>query len=100
MVMYGSDYLLGLSTFAPDLFAARDRRWADGDPRFYELNDALQHLGNVAFRPPVPAYRHSAAVFLRLRGWIDSDATPNGAPRRAADEADRLRECGQRLGLW
>ena len=25
MVMYGSDYLLGLSTFAPDLFASRDR---------------------------------------------------------------------------
>ncbi|MEZ6046357.1 MAG: hypothetical protein R3C11_12475 [Planctomycetaceae bacterium] len=25
MVMYGSDYLLGLSTFAPDLFAKRDR---------------------------------------------------------------------------
>ena len=65
MVMYGSDYLLGLSTFAPDLFAARDQYWADGDARFYELNDALQHLGNVAFRPPVPAYRHSAAMFLR-----------------------------------
>ena len=61
---------------------------------------ALQHLGNVAFRPPVPAYRHSAAVFLRLRGWIDGDATPNGVPRRDADEAERLRECGQRLGLW
>ena len=44
--------------------------WADGDPGFYELNDALQHLGNVAFRPPVPAYRHSAALFLRLRGWV------------------------------
>jgi hypothetical protein len=100
MVQYGSDYLLGLSTFAPDLFAERDRLWADRDPRFYELNDALQHLGNVAFRPPVPAYRHSAAVFLRLRGWIDSDATPNGVPRRDADEAERLRECGQRLGLW
>ena len=28
MVMYGSDYLLGLSTFAPDLFARRDALWA------------------------------------------------------------------------
>jgi len=28
MVMYGSDYLLGLSTFAPDLFAKRDRLWS------------------------------------------------------------------------
>ena len=25
MVMYGSDYLLGLSTFAPDLFASATR---------------------------------------------------------------------------
>ena len=32
MVMYGSDYLLGLSTFAPEEFARRDRMWADGDP--------------------------------------------------------------------
>ena len=100
MVMYGSDYLLGLSTFAPDLFAERDRLWADGDPRFYELNDALQHLGNVSFRPPVPAYRHSAAVFLRLRGWISSDATPASVPRRSAHEVELLRECGARLGLW
>jgi len=100
MVMYGSDYLLGLSTFAPDLFAARDRLWADGDPRFYELNDALQHLGNVAFRPPVPAYRHSAALFLQLRGWITSDTTPTGVPRRGDHEVELLRECGERLGLW
>jgi hypothetical protein len=28
MVRYGSDYLLGLSAFAPDAFAERDRRWA------------------------------------------------------------------------
>ena len=100
MVMYGSDYLLGLSTFAPDRFAERDRLWADGDPRFYELNDALQHLGNVAFRPPVPAYRHAAARFLRLRGWVSSDATPAGAPRRGAADDALLRECGERLGLW
>jgi dihydrodipicolinate synthase/N-acetylneuraminate lyase len=100
MVMYGSDYLLGLSTFAPDLFAARDRLWADADPAFYELNDALQHLGNVAFRPPVPAYRHSASVFLRLRGWLERDATPPGVPRRPDGEEALLRQCGERLGLW
>ncbi|MEL7207412.1 MAG: dihydrodipicolinate synthase family protein, partial [Actinomycetota bacterium] len=28
MVMYGSDYLLGLSAFAPEAFATRDRLWA------------------------------------------------------------------------
>ena len=107
MVMYGSDYLLGLSTFAPDLFAARDRCWADGDPGFYELNDALQHLGNVAFRPPVPAYRHSAALFLRLRGWISSDATPAACPRRPPTRGALLRSaangsgCGERrLARW
>ena len=31
MVMYGSDYLLGLSAFAPDAFARRDAMWAAGD---------------------------------------------------------------------
>ena len=35
---------------------------------FYALNDLLQYLGTFAFRPPVPAYRHSAAQFLKLRG--------------------------------
>ena len=100
MVMYGSDYLLGLATFAPDLFAERDRLWAEEDPRYYELNDALQQLGNVAFRPPVPAYRHSAAIFLKLRGWITSDATLDGVPRRGPEEAALLRQCGERLGLW
>jgi dihydrodipicolinate synthase/N-acetylneuraminate lyase len=100
MVMYGSDYLLGLSTFAPDLFAERDAWWAAGDPRFYELNDALQHLGNVAFRPPVPAYRHSAALFLRMRGWIGTDLTPPGVPRRPPADEGLLHQCGERLGLW
>ena len=52
MVMYGSDYLLGISTFAPDYFALRDRYWLEGDSRFYELNDILQYLGHFAFRAP------------------------------------------------
>jgi dihydrodipicolinate synthase/N-acetylneuraminate lyase len=91
MVMYGSDYLLGLSTFAPVEFAARDRAWADGDvARFHQLNDVLQWLGTTAFRPPVPAYRHDAALFFQLRGWTQNDATPEGAPRRAAWERELL----------
>ena len=65
MIMYGSDYLLGLSTFAPDLFARRDALWEAGDPAFYELNDQLQYLGFFAFRSPSPAYKHSAAQFFK-----------------------------------
>jgi hypothetical protein len=82
MVMYGSDYLLGLSTFAPDVFAKRDAAWAAGDPAFYELNDWLQYLGFLTFRPPVPAYKHSAAMFLKLRGWLDCDDTHPDSPMR------------------
>jgi dihydrodipicolinate synthase/N-acetylneuraminate lyase len=86
MVMWGSDYLLGLATFAPAEFARRDAYWADGDPRFFELNDLLQYLGGFAFRDPVPAYRHDAAMVFELRGWASSDATPAGAPRRPASD--------------
>lgn len=87
MVRWGSDYLLGLSTFAPEAFAARDRMWEAGDPGFYELNDVLQHLGHLTFRDPVPGYRHDAAMFFELRGWAETDGTPPGAPRRP--ESDR-----------
>jgi dihydrodipicolinate synthase/N-acetylneuraminate lyase len=98
MVMYGSDYLLGLSTFAPDLFAARDRMWAAGDPGFYESNDVLQYLGFFAFRSPVPAYKHSAAMFLKLRGWIGCDATHPQSPRRPDADREVLVELLGRLG--
>ena len=99
MVMYGSDYLLGLSTFAPELFARRDRMWLEGDPGFYELNDLLQYLGHFTFRPPVPGYRHNAATFLELRGWAESDNVPAGAPRRPDADREVLRDIGERLGV-
>ncbi len=99
MVMYGSDYLLGLSTFAPDKFAERDRLWAKGDPGFYQLNDVLQYLGHFTFRPPVPAYRHSAAMFLKMRGWAHNDAVPRGAPTRPDSDRDILLDIGERLGV-
>jgi dihydrodipicolinate synthase/N-acetylneuraminate lyase len=99
MIMYGSDYLLGLSTFAPDLFAKRDALWENGDPAFYGLNDLLQYLGFFAFRAPVPAYKHSAAQFLKLRGWIDSDKTHRKSASRPATDIEVLRELGQRLGV-
>jgi hypothetical protein len=99
MVMYGSDYLLGLSTFAPDLFARRDAWWETGDPRFYQLNDTLQYLGHFAFREPVPGYRHNAAQFLRLRGWIQSDATHPGSPRRPESDREVLAGIARSLGV-
>lgn len=99
MVAYGSDYLLGLAAFAPDAFARRDALWAAGDPGFWEANDALQYLGAFAFRPPVPAYRHSAAQFLALRGWIAQDGTHPLADRRPDSDAAVLADIAARLDL-
>jgi dihydrodipicolinate synthase/N-acetylneuraminate lyase len=99
MIEYGSEYLLGLATFAPERFAARDRLWEAGDPAYYALSDALQHLGNVAFRSPVPAYKHSAAVFLHLTGHIPSDSPHPDNPRRPGWEREMLEDCALRLGL-
>jgi dihydrodipicolinate synthase/N-acetylneuraminate lyase len=100
MVMYGSDYLLGLATFAPDAFARRDRMWAEGDPAFHELNDLLQYLGQFAFRSPVPGYRHDAAMFLEMRGWAQGDATPPGTPRRPESDRSVLADILDRLEPW
>ena len=99
MVTWGSDYLLGLSTFAPDLFAKRDALWAAGDPAFHELNDELQYLGRFAFRKPGAAYKHSAAQFLKLRGWAHTDFTHPASPKRPPEDAAVLRECAVRLGV-
>ena len=97
MVMYGSDYLLGLSSFAPDLFAKRDAAWAAGDAVFFELNDVLQYLGFLAFRNPVPAYKHSAAMFLHQRGWIRSDLTHPDSPIRPESDIPVLKDILQQL---
>jgi dihydrodipicolinate synthase/N-acetylneuraminate lyase len=98
MIEYGSDYLLGLATFAPQKFAERDRLWEAGDPTYYGLSDALQYLGNVAFRAPVPAYKHSAAVFLHITGRIPSDLTHPKNPTRPDWEGEIMRDCVKRLG--
>src|ERR1700728_3973459 len=99
MIEYGSDYLLGLAAFAPEKFAARDRLWEAGDPEYFALSDALQHLGSVAFRAPVPAYKHSAAVFLNLIGRIPSDRTHPHNPQRPSWEAEIMADCARRLSL-
>jgi 4-hydroxy-tetrahydrodipicolinate synthase len=98
MIEYGSDYLLGLATFAPEKFAERDLLWETADPRYFALSDALQHLGNVAFREPVPAYKHSAAIFLHLTGRIPSNRTHPNNPLRPIWEVELLRDCMRRLG--
>jgi dihydrodipicolinate synthase/N-acetylneuraminate lyase len=98
MIEYGSDYLLGLASFAPEKFAERDRLWEAGDPAYYTLSDALQYLGNVAFRAPVPAYKHSAAVFLHMAGRIPTARVHPKNPKRPDWEADILRDCASRLG--
>ena len=98
MIEYGSDYLLGLATFAPEKFAERDRLWEADEPGYFALSDALQYLGNVAFRTPVPAYKHSAAVFLNLVGRVPSNLTHPKNPKRPMWEAEILRDCRRRLG--
>lgn len=100
MVIYGSDYLLGLSTMAPDLFALRDKYWEQGDPEFFHLNDWLQYLGFFTFRPPVPAYKHSAAHFLKLRGWIESDRTFPGSPTRPDADREVLETLLENVTKW
>ena len=99
MIEYGSDYLLGLAAFAPEKFAERDRLWEAADPEYYSLSDALQYLGNVAFRDPVPAYKHSAAVFLNLIGRIPSDRTHPRNLQRPSWEAAIMVDCARRLSL-
>jgi 4-hydroxy-tetrahydrodipicolinate synthase len=98
MIEFGSDYLLGLATFAPEKFADRDRLWQAGSADYYALADALQHLGNIAFRPPVPAYKHSAAIFLHLLGKIPSERTHPESLARPAWEREMLADCARRLG--
>ena len=100
MIEYGSDYLLGLATFAPEKFAERDRLWEAGDPAYYALSDALQYLGNVAFREPVPAYKHSAAVFLHLTGRIPTDRAHPKNATRPPWEKEMLGDCARRMGCW
>ena len=99
MVMYGSDYLLGISTFDPDAFALRDKWWAEGDDRFFELNDALQALGAVAFRDPVPAYKDSAAAYLKVTGKMKNPLPHPACPRRPANEGEILAPLARQIKI-
>lgn len=98
MTEYGSDYLLGLATFCPELFALRDKYWLEDDERYQLLTDHIQYLGNIAFRAPVPAYKHSCAVFQNLIGRCPSPLTHPSSAKRPEWEAEILRDCATRLG--
>ncbi len=97
MIEYGSDYLLGLSTFAPEVFAARDRAWRDGRAEYNELRDFIQYLGWIGFREPVPAYKHSAAIFLKLTGGLDCDEPHPSATRRQDWDRELLADAARRM---
>jgi dihydrodipicolinate synthase/N-acetylneuraminate lyase len=99
MIEYGSDYLLGLATFAPEKFAERDRLWQSDDANYFALSDALQYLGNVAFRAPVPAYKHSAAAFLHITNRISTGRTHPQSPIRPDWEPAMMQDCARRLSL-
>jgi dihydrodipicolinate synthase/N-acetylneuraminate lyase len=99
MIEYGSDYLLGLATFAPEKFAERDRLWQSDDADYFALSDALQYLGNVAFRAPVPAYKHSAAAFLHITKRISTCRSHPQSPTRPPWELEMMRDCARRLAL-
>ena len=97
MTEYGSDYLLGLAAFCPELFALRDKYWLEGDERYAALTDAIQSLGNVSIRAPVPAYKHSCAVFQNLIGRCPSPLTHPKSASRPDWEAEILADCAKRL---
>jgi hypothetical protein len=59
----------------------------------------LQYLGFFAFRNPVPGYKHSAAMFLHLRGWTAGDAAHPRSPMRPASDRAVLREIGRQLDI-
>jgi len=97
MTEFGSDYLLGLATFCPEMFAERDRLWASCDPAYHDLTEAIQFLGAVAFRAPVPAYKHSAAIFLHQRGKIPNPLPHPRNPRRPVWETELMADCAKRI---
>lgn len=100
MVTYGSDYLLGLSSFCPELFAKRDAMWEQSDPEFYQLNDVLQYLGFFAFRDPVPAYKHTCAMFLKLQNLIATNKTHPLAVERQKGDIEILDRILQQLAPY
>src|SRR5882762_7782117 len=56
-----------------------------------------QYLGWIGFREPVPAYKHSAAIFLKLTGGLETDEPHPRAARREASDCAHLVDAAKRL---
>ena len=97
LIQWGSDYLLGLSAFHVEAFAARDRGFAAGDSKWLTVNDWLQYLGMLAFRAPVPAYKHTCAQFLHLCGRIATSAPHPKGDRRPDSDLPLLQPIAEKL---
>ena len=94
MIEYGSDYLLGLAAFSPAKFAERDRLWEAQDTGYLAVADALQFLGNVAFRPPGPGLQALGRHLPAPAGQDPHRPNPPafaGAPAVGARDAPILR---------
>ena len=67
MIEYGSDYLLGLATFAPEKFAERDRLWRSRRSR----------LLRARRRPAIPGQRRLSRARSRLQTLRRSIPAPH-----------------------
>jgi len=99
MIFNGSDALLGIATFIPDKFRELSDALRDGDKkRYFELATGMEFLGRVAFQPPVPAYKHGAAMVKKMRGWYTTDhLLPNNPFVRDDAHREELRAALQYL---
>ena len=71
--------------------------WAANDARAIAINDLLQYLGQLTFRAPVPAYKHSAAQFLHLRGLTTTNRQHPRSPVRPESDVALLADIRDRL---
>ncbi len=101
MIFNGSDALLGIATFMPDKFRELADASRDGDlARYLDLGCRMEFLGRVAFQPPVPAYKHSAAMVKKMRGWYPTDyVLPDNPLRRDAAHREALRKALENLAI-
>jgi len=54
----------------------------------------------LAFRNPVPAYKHSAAMVLQQRGWIRSSLTHPDSPTRPESDMPILADILRQLAAY